>query len=84
VLSPQRQSFGQGCHVPQSAPERGSQQERSKSMLSRTIERDTRDGRSRLTGRVGRGSRSLDYRANMRDNRTTRVRKKSAPFCYCC
>lgn len=75
VLSPQRQSFGQGCHVLQSAPERGLQQDRTKTMLSRSIERDTRDGRNRLTGRVGRGSRSMDYRVNPRE-RTTRVRKE--------
>ena len=59
VLSPQRQSFGQGCHAPHSAPERGSQQDRIKSMMGRSIDRE-RDGRSRLTGRVGRG-RSTEY-----------------------
>ena len=60
VLSPQRQSFGQGCQIPQTAPERGSQQDRIKSMITRTDVRE-RDGRSRLTGRVGRG-RTLDYK----------------------
>ena len=67
VLSPQRQSFGQGCHAPHSAPERGSQQDRIKSMIGRSVDRE-RDGRSRLTGRVGRG-RSSDYleRTPLRD-----------------
>ena len=60
MLSPQRQSFVQGCQIPQSAPERGAQQERTKSGISRTTDRD-REGRSRLTGRVGRG-RALDYK----------------------
>lgn len=60
VLSPQRQSFVQGCHIPQSAPERNSQQDRVKAGLSRTTDRE-REGRSRLTGRVGRG-RALDYK----------------------
>ena len=60
VLSPQRQSFVQGCQIPQSAPERNNQQERVKTGLSRTSDRD-REGRSRLTGRVGRG-RALDYK----------------------
>lgn len=45
-------------------------------MMSRTIERDTRDGRNRLTGRVGRGSRPLDYRTtNLRTDGRNRVRK---------
>lgn len=60
VLSPQRQSFGQGCHIPQSAPERLLLQERGKPGLSRTTDRE-REGRSRLTGRVGRG-RTLDFK----------------------
>ena len=58
VLSPQRQSFVQGCHIPQSAPEKHLLQERGK--ISRTTDREN-DGRSRLTGRVGRG-RTLDYK----------------------
>lgn len=50
----------QGCHIPQSSvPERRSMQERGKVGLSRTTDRD-KDGRSRLTGRVGKG-RALDY-----------------------
>lgn len=54
MLSPQRQSFVQGCHIPQSASERILPQERGKSGLSRTSDRE-REGRSRLTGRVGKG-----------------------------
>lgn len=60
VLSPQRQSFVQGCQIPQSTPERNNQQERVKTGLSRTSDRE-REGRGRLTGRVGRG-RALDYK----------------------
>jgi len=61
VLSPQRQSFVQGCQIPQSAPERNIQQDRLKTGgLSRTTDRE-REGRSRLTGRVGRGK-ALDYK----------------------
>lgn len=63
VLSPQRQSFVQGCHIPQSVPERRSMQERGKAGLIRTTDRD-KDGRSRLTGRVGKG-RALDYKELM-------------------
>ena len=59
MLSPQRQSFVQGCHIPQSAPERILPQERGKSGLSRTSDRE-REGRSRLTGRVGKSR--LDYK----------------------
>ncbi|CAH3197911.1 unnamed protein product, partial [Porites evermanni] len=62
VLSPQRQSFVQGCHIPQSAPERILPQERGKSGLSRTSDRE-REGRSRLTGRVGKGR--LDYKERL-------------------
>lgn len=50
----------QGCQIPQSAPERNIQQDRVKGGLSRTADRE-REGRSRLTGRVGRG-RALDYK----------------------
>lgn len=60
VLSPQRQSFVQGCQIPHSAPDRHLLQERGKSGLSRTTDRE-REGRSRLTGRVGRG-RALDFK----------------------
>ena len=60
VLSPQRQSFFQGCQIPHSAPERHLLQERGRSGLSRTTDRE-REGRSRLTGRLGRG-RTLDYK----------------------
>lgn len=60
VLSPQRQSFFQGCQIPHSAPERHLLQERGRNGLSRATDRE-REGRSRLTGRVGRG-RTLDYK----------------------
>ena len=66
ILSPQRQSFGQGCQIPQSAPERGSQQDRLKSMLSHADIRE-RDGRSRLTGRVGRGRTNFKERTPLRE-----------------
>ncbi|XP_032225538.2 eukaryotic translation initiation factor 4E transporter [Nematostella vectensis] len=82
VLSPQRQSFGQGCHVPQSAPDRAALTERPKSMLTRTLDREPRDGRSRLTGRVGRGGRTTEYRERERPplrerNRSSDVRQSS-------
>ncbi|XP_015762227.1 PREDICTED: eukaryotic translation initiation factor 4E transporter-like isoform X2 [Acropora digitifera] len=63
VLSPQRQSFVQGCHIPQSVPERRLMQEKGKVGLIRTTDRD-KDGRSRLTGRVGKG-RASDYKELM-------------------
>lgn len=77
VLSPQRQSFVQGCQIPQSAPERNNQQERVKTGLSRTTDRD-REGRSRLTGRVGRG-RALDYK-----ERTPLQERNKVKLLNCC
>ena len=77
VLSPQRQSFVQGCQIPQSALERNNQQERVKTGLSRTTDRD-REGRSRLTGRVGRG-RALDYK-----ERTPLQERNKVKLLNCC
>lgn len=75
VLSPQRQSFVQGCHIPQSASERILPQERGKSGLSRTSDRE-REGRSRLTGRVGKGR--LDYK----ERPPLQERNKVHFYCY--